>query len=495
MIDAMVSGLLMAFQPDLLVGMLIVVPIGVIVGIIPGLGGLILLALMLPILFHLDPALGLALLMAGLAVTEQGGAVSAILINVPGIGSSTATLVDGFPMAQQGRAGEALGAAEMSSLLGGIFGAVLLMAFIPIIIPLLLAIGAPEIFFVILLGLSFIIVLSKTSLVKGLISGLLGLLFAFVGFSGLTAVGRFGFGSTYLLTGVGIIPLVMGLFAIPEVLELAAKGAAIAKLPPGSAKITGVMKGVKETFRHWRLVLRGSAIGTIVGAIPGVGATPAVWIAYGQAKQTSKHPELFGTGCIEGVIAPESANNAKEGGGLMPTLAFGIPGSPAFAIILGAFLVMGLQPGPMFLKEHLDLAFMLVSVLVVSNIIATSFCLGLARLLARITLIRGHLLAPLILIFVIIGAYAYHGEILDVCATLLFGVLGVFMTKCGYNKPATIVAFVLGGIAEKYLSISLGSYGGLFFVRPISLLVLMVIILLFSSGLIKRLLSAWRSRR
>jgi len=242
-----------------------------------------------------------------------------------------------------------------------------------------------------------------------------------------------------------------------------------------------VWDGFKDVFRHFRLFLQSSAIGAGVGVIPGVGGETAPFVAYGVAKATSRHPEEFGQGCVEGVIAPESANNAKEGGSLLPTLAFGIPGSAGMAILLGAFLLVGLKPGPLFLQEHTDMAFTLAGTIIFANLLGSAILLLLGGKLAGLTLIRGNILGPIVLILVVAGAFSIRGNLLDILFVFIFGVLGYVMKAFNYNRPAFFLGFVLGAMAEKYLGLALHTYGTLFFLRPISVsLILITIFVLFS---------------
>jgi len=484
----MVDGFASVFKPEVFVFLLAGIPLGLIFGIIPGLGGIVALAILLPVVYGMEPIQGLTLLLATHAVVYTGGSISAVLLNIPGATPNAATVIDGFPMTQKGEGGRAIGAALASSGLGGVFGALVLVALIPAVRPVVLAFGAPETFFLALLGISFIAVLGKGSILKGLIAGGLGLLIALFGFNPMTGEARFSFGTIYLLDGFRLIPLCLGLFAIPEVIELAARGGTIAKVQRMGLEIRGdIIKGVKDTFHHWWLLLRCSAIGAGVGIVPGVGGETAPFVAYGHAKQTSKHPERFGQGYIEGVIAPESANNAKEGGSLVPTLAFGVPGSSGMAVLLGGFMILGIEPGPLFLQEHLDLAFSLVATIAVANVLAVLIALSLSGQLARVAFIPGHILGPVVLVFCVVGAYCTQGNMLDVVWTLVFGALGYLMKVFDYNRPVLLLAFVLGGIAERQFNIAIGAYGALFFLRPISLALLIVIILGLSSGWLRNL--------
>ena len=326
--------------------------IGFAVGILPGLGGATTLALMLPFIYNMNPTTAFAFLLGSNAVTATTGDITSVLFGVPGEGICAATIVDGHPMAKNGEAGRALGAALMSSLVGAVFGAFSLALAIPIVSPLVLSIGSAEFFMLAVLGITFVASLSGENVGKGLIAGGLGLVLAMVGLDPIESVPRFTLtgllgddNALFLWDGISLISVAIGLFAIPEIIDMAVQGTSIAgeNVP---TKLGGVMEGVKDTFRHWLLVLRCSAIGAYIGLIPGMGGGTSQWLAYAHAVQSSPNKERFGKGAVEGVLGPGAANNAKEGGNLIPTLAFGVPGSLSMAILLGAFIIQGIVPGP-----------------------------------------------------------------------------------------------------------------------------------------------------
>lgn len=468
---------------------------GLIMGVIPGIGGLVSLVLFLPFVFLMRPEQALPFMVAVGAVLCMGGSVTAILLNIPGTAPNAATLIDGFPMTQKGEGGRALGAALTSSGIGSIITVVVALAMVPLVLPMVMAIHSADLVFIILLGISFIAVLEAGSTIKGIISGGLGLLIAFVGFQAGSGVARFTFGSLYLYDGIGLIPLALGIFAVPEMVALATKRGTLAGTSAVIKGMGDVWWGVTDALRRWTLILRSSIIGFIVGLIPGIGGTVASFIAYGQAKQTSKHPDRFGTGFVDGVIAPESANDAKEGGALLTTLALGIPGSPAMAILLGAFLMLGLIPGPEMMTEHLDLSLTLLLVILVASVVGAAIFLPLASRMARIATVPGRVLVPLILVVIFMGAFAYQGNLNDVIMTLIFGIVGLAMRRYGYNRPALLLAFILGGLFEKYLFIALKAAGPLFFLRPIALVIILIMLALFIREPIKRLIQGWRGVR
>lgn len=476
MVEAIVQGFLSLFHWDGVLFMLLGVTIGNVIGILPGIGSMATLAMLLPFIYGLSPTVALTFLLSITAANSQGGSLTAILFNVPGSGPSAATMLDGHPLAQQGKAVYALSAVLLSSALGGLFGGAVCFASIPIIRPLIMAFGSPELFFFVLIAITFIAVLGRGSMLKGAVAGLLGLTLALFGCQGSTGVFRFTFGTLYLEDGIDLIPLVIGIFAIPEVIELMVTGTSIAAK---AREIRGsvfkeMMDGFKAVFRHFSLFIRCSVIGTLCGIIPGVGGDIAVWVCYSHAKQTSKHPELFGTGIIEGVIAPESAQNAKEGGALLTTLAFGLPGSSIMAMILAAFLILGIIPGPKMLETHLVLSFSLAWTIILANCISSVSLLVLTPFISKVTLVGGRVLAPFIILFIAVGAYANKHSLTDVWVAFLIGIFGYFAKITGFNRPALILGFILGALAEKYFLISVRAYGLAFIYRPISLILLFI---------------------
>ena len=478
MFEAFVLGFQGLLHPVVFVYMLGSTIIGLTFGIIPGFGGMTFLAMLIPFTYGMTPLLAMTTLLAGHAVVHMAGAISAILINVPGTASNATALLDGFPLTQQGHAGRAIGASVTASAVGGLFGAVVLIAAVPIMRILVMSFGSPELFFLCFLGITFIATVAGDLPVKGLIAGALGIILSLVGFDAVTATTRLSFGSLYLDSGVTLIPLVLGLFAIPQVLDMMATGSAIAaKGETVTTATSDIWEGMKDVFRHWGLTMRTSTIGALVGAVPGLGAEAAGWISYGHAKQTSKHPETFGQGNVEVLIGPGAAENSKEGGALIPTLAFGIPGSPGMAVMIGAFLILGIDPGPTFMKNHLDVCYAMVITLALANIVGAVMCLATAKYMAKITTIPSRIMAPLLLVVVVIGAYTYKGELLDVLATFVFGAVGYVMIRFHYPRPPMMLGFVLGALAERYLHLSLKTVGGLFFLRPIPMVIIVLTIM------------------
>jgi putative tricarboxylic transport membrane protein len=468
-VEASVAGLVQVFAWPTFGLMLLGTAIGFVVGILPGLGGPTTLALMLPFTFKMSPVEAFAFLLGMAVVTATTGDITSILLGIPGEPTTASTIVDGHPMAKNGEAGRALGAALTSSLVGAIFGAVVLALAIPVVRPLVLTFGSPEFFMLALLGVTFVAALSGEALLKGLIAGGMGLWLATIGLDPVSGTQRYTLGQLFLWDGIGLVPLTIGFFAIPEVIDLAVQGTSIARLE--MARLGGVWEGVRDTFRHWQLVLRCSAVGTFVSIIPGMGAATTQWLAYAHAVQSSPDRSRFGKGAVEGVLGPGAANNSSLGGSLITTLAFGVPASVMMAILLGGFLIQGLIPGPPMLTParlggHLTLTFSLVWTIVIANVITVAVCLGFVKQLARITQVRGSLLIPFILLLVYLGAFAEKNAVQDLLVMLVFGALGWAMVQLGWPRPPLVLGLVLGPLAENKLFLATDNYGAAWLGRP-----------------------------
>jgi putative tricarboxylic transport membrane protein len=473
MFDALIDGLFLVLQWKAFSLMMVGMGVGFVVGLLPGIGGPATLALMLPFIFKMSPAEAFAFLLGMHSVAATTGDITSVLFGVPGEGLSAATVVDGHPMAKRGEAGRALGAALMSSLVGALIGAVFLALAVPIVRPLVLSFGSPELFMLSVVGISCITSLSGLGArgqIRGFAMGLFGLLLSTVGQERQSGSLRFDMGMMYLWDGLDLIPVLVGIFAIPEIVDLAVRGTAIAGERPPENLQRGVLEGIKDTFRHFWLVFRCSAIGVFVGIMPGAGGGVAQWMAYAHAVQgakDAKEREGFGKGDVRGVLGPGAANNSKEGGELIPTVAFGVPGSGAMAILLGGFLIMGIIPGPDMLTKHLAVTYSMVWTLAIANVICVILCLGILNHLARITYVRGGLMIPFVLFLVFVGSYTANGQIADLIVTFLFGTLGYVMVLLGWPRPPLVLGFVLGKLIETYLFISVSRYGFSWLTHPI----------------------------
>jgi TctA family transporter len=498
MLDALIEGLVLVLQWKAFSLMMLGMGLGFCVGLLPGIGGPATLALMLPFIYKMTPAEALAFLLGMHSVAATTGDITSILFGVPGEGLSAATVVDGHPMAKRGEAGRALGAALMSSLVGALVGAVFLAISIPIVRPLVLSFGSPELFMVTLTGIACITSLSgqgMRSQIRGFAMGSLGLLVSTIGQERQSGMLRFDLGLIYLWEGLHLIPVLVGIFAIPEIIDLAVRGTAIAGARPTGSLQAGVLEGIKDTFRHFWLVIRCSAIGIFVGILPGAGGGVAQWMAYAHAVQSGKgvqDRERFGKGDIRGVLGPGSANNSKEGGELIPTVAFGVPASGAMAILLGGFMIMGLLPGPDMLTKHLDVTFSMVWTLVIANIISVVLCLGLMNQLARLTHVKGGVVIPFVLLLIFVGSYATNQTIADLLVTCIFGTMSYFMVRFGWPRPPFVLGFVLGKLAETYLFISVSRYGFSWLGRPLVVLLILLFCLVVVWPFIQE---RWRGAR
>ena len=454
------------------------VMIGLIFGALPGLGGTILLAILIPFIYPMSPEMTFAFLMGSHAAVTFGGSISAILFNVPGTSQNIATVFDGYPMTQKGQAARALGISATASLIGGIFGVLVLTVLIPFLRPIIMYFGPAELFALTIFGLAIIALLGEGSVLKGVAAGGLGLLLSFVGSDPVTGVTRFHLGQIWLMDGIDFVAAVIGMFAIAQVIELYVSGDSIVKGGGVSSDRSTAWDGVLDVIRRPGITLRSSALGTLIGAIPGVGGTVANILAYGQAMQTSRNRDEFGKGAVEGIIGPEAANNAKEGGTLLPTLAFGIPGGEATAILLGAFIIKGINTGTAMMTEHLNIVFVLIWSIAIANVIASAVGLWGALQMVRLTFLPGGIISPFVLAISVVGAFAAEERFTSVWIALAFGVLGYYMKKYDFARAPLVIGMVLGIVTERYLQISLRTYGGDFLIeRPLSLILLIVAIL------------------
>ncbi len=423
------------------------VVLGLSIGVFPGLGGIAGLSLLLPFLYGMDPVSGLSMMVGLVAVIPTSDTFASVLMGIPGSSASQATVLDGFPLAKQGQAARALSAAFASSLFGGLFGAVVLTFFILIARPIVLAFGLPELLMLTVLGFSMVGVLAGRSLLKGLITAGLGMVVGAMGEAPAQGSPRMDFGSWYLQDGMQLVIVGLGVFAIPEIISLLRRDRAIAK----DAKLgAGWFDGVRDWWRNKWLSIRCATIGVLVGVIPGLGGSVVDWIAYGHTVQTTRNRETFGHGEIRGVIGPESSNNAKEGGGLVPTLLFGIPGSGSMAIFIGGLILIGYEAGPQMITNDLPITYTVVWSLALANVFGAGLCIFLSGGIARLTTIRFPLLAPFLLMMISFAAFQSKQTLWDLAALVAIGVLGILMRRFEWPRPAFLIGFVLADQAEVY---------------------------------------------
>ena len=426
---------------------------GIIVGAIPGLSGSTGIILMLPFLIYIDPPAAL-IMMSGLFCGSMfGGSIVSILVSTPGTPSAAATVLDGYPLAKKGEAGKALGVALVASTLGGILSTLCLIFLAPQLAKIALKFGPPEYFALMIFGLTIMASVSSASLTKGFLSGFFGLLLSMVGLNPTLGTERFTFGVTRLLTGFSMMPVLIGLFAVSEVfaqLELLSEGK-IVQLSK-KHKIGSIMPTKKEMKGLWKVILGSSVLGTIIGIIPATGGSIASFMAYNEAKRFSKDPDSFGTGNLAGIAAPESANNATTGGAMIPLLTLGIPGDVVTSVMLGALMIIGVQPGPLLFSQSPQI----ITDLFVGFMLAQFIMLALgyisiraSNLILRVPL---GILYPTILCLCLLGAYSLGNSVYDVMLALIFGIVGYFIKKYGFSAPSIILGLILGPIAEQELS-------------------------------------------
>jgi len=436
---------------------------GTVIGILPGLGGIACVAILLPFIYTLELHTAMILLVGSLAVVHTSDTITSVLIGAPGSAAAAATVLDGYPLAKQGQAARALSAAFLSSLIGGLIGAVFLTLSLPIARPLVLLFGSPELLMLCVLGLSFAGFLTGGAPMKGGLAACFGLLLGSVGSAPADAVDRYTFGQLYLVDGIPLVGVALGIFGIAEIIDLLAKGGRISER---IALGQGWLQGAKDVIQHWGIVVRGSLIGVWAGILPGIGATAGAWMSYGHVVAMARDREKFGKGDIRGVIGPESANNSVEAGDFIPTLLFGVPGGAPAAILLGALFYYGIQPGPRMVQENLDLIFTIIWSFAIANSIGAGLCFLLSPMLARLTWVPFAKLAPAIVVTIFFGAFQGSQQIGDIYAMLALGLFGWLMKQLGWPRAPFLVGFVLTKPTEQYLWLSISRYDFEWLWRP-----------------------------
>ena len=471
-------GFQVALQPANLFFCFMGVLIGTLVGVLPGLGPVAAMSLLLPTTFHLSPVSAVIMLSGIYYGAMYGGSTTSILVNIPGEAASVVTCLDGYQMARKGRAGAALGIAAFGSFIAGTFSILGLMLLAPMLAEVALKFGPPEYFSLMLLGLVIVTFLAGSSMPKALMMAAFGLFLGLIGMDIMTATPRFTFNIYFLMDGVGLVPVVMGLFGISEVLlNVESKLERVVF----ETKIKGLLPNRKDWRDSAWPIIRGSVIGFFLGILPGGGAVISSFVSYGVEKKCSTHPEKFGTGVIEGVAGPESANNAAAGGAFIPLLTLGIPANAVMAMLLGALTIYGMQPGPMLIKEHPDLFWGVVTSMYIGNIMLLVLNLPLIGVWVKILKIPYEFLFPLILLFCLIGAFSLNNSVGEIGLMLFFGGVGYLMKKFDYEAAPLVLAMVLGPMMENALRQSLIMANGsaaIFFTRPISLSVVLLVLAL-----------------
>ncbi len=489
LMEPLFAGLYALMDPQLLVLLFAATLGGVIIGALPGLNATTGAALLLPFTITMDPIPAIAILTTIYCAATFAGAITAILINTPGTSASATTCLDGFPMAQRGEAGRALGMATVSSTIGGIISIVCLMMAAPLLARMAYNFAPPEYFALTVFGISMLATIGDGTPMKNIIAGALGVLLATVGKDLLTTVERFTFGFNELSEGIGFVPVMIGIFGISELLVQAERLQAERKL----IQMKAIKLPSREDYRKvWKTVLRSSGIGTFIGILPAEGATVASMIGYNEARRWSRTPEEFGKGAIEGIAGSEAANNAATGGAMVPTLSLGIPGSPTAAVILAGLMVHGLQPGPLMFTEQAEFAYAIFWAMLLVNVMFIAVGLFGAKIFARVTFVPVQILWPIVFTFSIVGAYALDQSMLDVYIALVSGIVGYFMRRFGYSVVPLAIGLILGGMLEKRLGqslIMLDDQWWLMFTRPLSLLFFVLTVLALFGPYFWRLLT------
>lgn len=490
MVQALLSGIGALFTPF---GLLLLVAgtlLGTLVGVIPGLGGAVLLTMLLPFLYNMPVIPALCLMLAAHTGIYFSGSITAILLNTPGAPESAATTFDGYAMTKQGKGPRALGISAVSTTMGGWIGAVIVFLMIPVMYRLITLFEPSEYLMLCVLAIVLIGQLRSGSVTKGLLSGLFGLMISFVGYDPITGIERFSYNLLSLYNGFNITAVALGLFAFAEMFHLYGTNRAVLQegvFAPGKRQPgTRVIDGVHDVFQHKWLMLRSAILGTILGLIPGLGGVSANFITYGQALKTSRHPEEFGKGAPEGIIAPEASSISKEAGNLIPTVALGVPGGVGMAVLMSGFTILGIVPGPAMLTSHLDAVFSMVIVIALASLLGSVMGLGLAPTLAQISRVPGPILVPFIFVIGALGAYAATTDMLMVASVVVFGVVGLVFNKLKYSVPAAMIGFILGAVAENNLYLTEQLQGLSMFHRPLTDIMLALTILIVIMPLLRR---------
>lgn len=472
---ALHHGLLILFEPHRLLLLWGGVLCGLALGIMPGIGGIAGTALLLPFTYNMDPPAAMALLLGLAATTTHGDPISAILLGAPGHSASAATTLDGFPMTKRGEGARALGAAYMSALIGGLFGALTMALALPVVRPLVLYIGSPELLALAVFGISMVAVLSGNSPLRGLSMACFGLMLSMIGSDPQTGTERWTMDSLYLWDGLPLVPLTLGIFALPELCDLFVARTAVTNKKIEKSNWSGLWQGSVDCYTHLWLVIRCSWIGSVIGAVPGISTSVIDWISYGHALKSEKGAQkTFGQGDVRGVIAAEAATCSREGGALIPTIVFGVPGSAGMAILLGAFLMHGLVPGPDMLTKNLDITYAMVWSIAVANVLGSGLCFLFSSQFAKLASLRYTLILPMILSLIYIGAFEGQRDWGDLYSLLCFGVFAWIAKHFKWPRPPLVLGYILGNILERYLFISIERYGTLWMLRPVVIILFLM---------------------
>lgn len=495
MFEAMQVAFVRMFDLPSLAAIVVGTVIGVTFGALPGLGGILALSIVLPFTFGMDPMVSMFLYSSVISTVTLGGSVPAILLNTPGTPPNAATCLDGYAMAQRGEGARALAISSTACFVGTLGGAVMTLALLPLVKPIVFSFGPPEFFLLVLAGLIMIVFAAKENVLRGLAGGCIGLMFSFIGFNEMYGEYRFTMGSNFLWDGLDLVPVIVGLFAVSELLSYGGRSGQTVQQSVAFDELDWKRQtwlGIKDVWHHPWAWIRSSFIGAGVGAIPGLGGTVAAFLSYSVGMHQTKD-KLYGRGSPEGIINAETANDAKEGGALLPTVALGIPGSADMAILLGAFILHGMQPGPALLRDHIDMVYALLFGIIISQIVASGLGLVATPWLARLSLLKNSLVAPFVLVLVVLGTYMLRGNMFDVAVALLAGIFGFLLKRYRFPVITVAIGFILGGLAERALLQSLMISDGswtIFFERPISAILIVATIVIVATPLVR----SWQGR-
>lgn len=489
MFDLLITGLQIVFTPSTFFLIFAGTVLGVIFGALPGVSASMAVALALPFAYVMDPVIAIAFLVSVYCASITGGGITAILFKIPGTPSSAPTTFDGYPMAQRGEAGKALGFSLVASAFGGLIAAFAMALVSPQLSAVALEFGPSELFAVSFLGLSVLSCLDSGNLVKTLISGLLGLLLACVGLDPMLGVPRFTWGSSTLMSGIEMIPVMIGLFAVTEVLKQTEKRKTVGE-STSKEKLKTTVPGFKEFWKVKIVMIRASILGTVVGILPGAGATIASFLSYTVEKKMSKHSDEFGTGIPDGIVASECANNAATGGSMVPLLSLGIPGGNAAAIMMSALVLKGVQVGPLLVKTQPEYLASVFGSMLITNIIMVIVALLVAKVFAKILAIPYSILGPVIVLLAMIGAFALKNGVGDVKLMVIAGIVGYFFVKLKFNSAALVLGLVLGQMCEsnfrRAYTLTNGSFMGIF-TKPITAVLMTACVIMLVYPMLKPL--------
>ena len=498
MLDLLTSGLSVVFAPKMFILIIFAVFLGTLFGALSGVSATMAVTLGIPFTYKMDAVSAIAFLVAIYCASITGGGMTAILFKIPGVPSSAPTTYDGYPMAQRGEAGKALGVQLIASAIGGMFAAVCMLIFSPQLTQAALSFGPSELFAISFMGLSILTSLEEGNVCRTIISGLLGLLLACIGLAPLLGVPRLTFGTRFLTSGIEMIPVMIGFFAVTEVLKQTNKPSKLKAVTgkDGKTDMSAKMPTLKEMWTLKGVIARCSILGTVIGILPGAGATIASFLCYSEEQKISKHPEKFGTGCLEGIAAPESGNNAATGGSMVPLLSLGIPGGNAAAIMMSALVLKGVTMGPLLLVNQPQFLSATFASMFVSNIVMVFAAMIIARIFVQVLKIPYSILGPTIIMMATIGAYSTKNTAVDVILMAISGLIGFVFSTCKFNSSAMILGLVLGVICESNLrrAYTIVAGGTLMeatiniLTRPVTGIIILICILVLLSPVYKPLL-------